>query len=159
MNANQVEFGQFFYIIGEDNDVLQRIPSNLGEGNWSRYPGVLCINTKTGGFHGLGGENLVNLCARPENLRREMIMTDVVEIVSREYEFGVGAISQAHDPYYDYAQRKPTGEKRPKLVGRGLARGPMPHGQLYQECRKPGCGNEPVCVDCEYCENHCHCGD
>ena len=29
-------------------------------------------------------------------------------------------------------------------------------GQLWQEC--PKCGTEPVCLDCEYCSRHCHCG-
>lgn len=33
--------------------------------------------------------------------------------------------------------------------------GPMPHGQLWQPCRK--CGQEPVCLDCELCEKHCKC--
>jgi hypothetical protein len=51
-----------------------------------------------------------------------------------------------------------------ELVARGKMtirehkrRGPMPHGQLWQSCRKWGCDNEPVCVDCEYCEQHCTC--
>jgi hypothetical protein len=30
-------------------------------------------------------------------------------------------------------------------------------GQLWQECRKASCDNEPVCADCEYCEAHCGC--
>jgi hypothetical protein len=28
-------------------------------------------------------------------------------------------------------------------------------GQLWQECTR--CGAEPVCIDCERCENHCRC--
>jgi len=32
--------------------------------------------------------------------------------------------------------------------------GPMPHGQLWQEC---WCGTEPVCLDCECCYRHCQC--
>jgi len=30
-------------------------------------------------------------------------------------------------------------------------------GQLWQECKKYGCGTEPVCLDCEYCDRHCDC--
>ncbi len=33
--------------------------------------------------------------------------------------------------------------------------GPMPHGQLWQPC--PICGQEPVCLDCECCYDHCDC--
>ncbi len=29
------------------------------------------------------------------------------------------------------------------------------HGQLWEPC--PGCGTEPVCSDCGYCEQHCSC--
>lgn len=32
-------------------------------------------------------------------------------------------------------------------------------GQLWQPCAKRGCDNEPVCLDCEYCDAHCHCGE
>jgi len=33
-------------------------------------------------------------------------------------------------------------------------------GQLWQECEKPGCHNEPVCATCFMCEaRHCHCAD
>ncbi len=32
-------------------------------------------------------------------------------------------------------------------------------GQLWQLCAKRGCDNEPVCLDCEYCDRHCHCGE
>lgn len=32
---------------------------------------------------------------------------------------------------------------------------PMPHGQLWEPCSI--CGQEPVCVDCEYCYDHCKC--
>lgn len=28
------------------------------------------------------------------------------------------------------------------------------NGQLWEPCR---CGEEPVCVDCGYCERHCRC--
>ncbi len=33
--------------------------------------------------------------------------------------------------------------------------GPMPHGQLWEPC--PICGQEPVCLDCGYCYEHCNC--
>lgn len=32
-------------------------------------------------------------------------------------------------------------------------------GQLWQPCAHRGCDNEPVCLDCEYCDEHCHCGE
>jgi hypothetical protein len=32
-------------------------------------------------------------------------------------------------------------------------------GQLWQECRRRGCEEEPVCVKCEYCSYHCGCDD
>lgn len=32
-----------------------------------------------------------------------------------------------------------------------------PQGQLWQECEKWGCDNEPVCANCFYCEYHCRC--
>ena len=31
-------------------------------------------------------------------------------------------------------------------------------GQLWQPCAKRGCDEEPVCLDCEYCDKHCRCG-
>ena len=34
-----------------------------------------------------------------------------------------------------------------------------PSGQLWQPCDRRGCDNEPVCLDCEYCDDHCHCGE
>lgn len=30
-------------------------------------------------------------------------------------------------------------------------------GQLWQECEKPGCNNEPVCLNCFLCDEHCSC--
>lgn len=33
--------------------------------------------------------------------------------------------------------------------------GPMPNGQLWEPC--PKCGQEPVCLDCGFCERHCRC--
>lgn len=30
-------------------------------------------------------------------------------------------------------------------------------GQLWQECSRAGCDTEPVCVDCERCDQHCRC--
>ena len=35
--------------------------------------------------------------------------------------------------------------------------GPMPNGQLWEPCSKWDCDDEPVCVDCLYCERHCKC--
>ena len=32
-------------------------------------------------------------------------------------------------------------------------------GQLWQPCNRRGCNNEPVCLDCEYCDDHCQCGE
>lgn len=32
-----------------------------------------------------------------------------------------------------------------------------PRGQLWQECDKPGCHNEPVCANCMLCHEHCNC--
>lgn len=159
MIAIDVETGQFFTLVSGNGDVLQRIPNSMGTDGWERSAGVLCINTKTGAFVGLGGANLVELAYCPDNPRREMILADVVKLVERAYEFGVGGLSQADDPYYATSQYQPTGEKRPKLVGRGLKRGPMPNGCRYDEdcelCRR----TTVVCNDCGYCEKHCTCGD
>lgn len=30
-------------------------------------------------------------------------------------------------------------------------------GQLWQECRRRGCENDPVCSECELCDRHCDC--
>jgi hypothetical protein len=35
--------------------------------------------------------------------------------------------------------------------------GPMPNGQLWEPCARWGCDEEPVCLDCGYCERHCKC--
>jgi len=57
--------------------------------------------------------------------------------------------------YYDHSygiiRRKRTAP-RPKRD-----EGPMPHGQLWEPCNRRGCDNEPVCLDCGYCERHCGC--
>jgi hypothetical protein len=38
-----------------------------------------------------------------------------------------------------------------------VRRGPMPDGQLWQECAVSECVQEPVCVTCELCRFHCLC--
>jgi len=64
--------------------------------------------------------------------------------------FGIGGLSR-HSADEGLAElvasgkmsyREPTGNK-------------MPSGQLWEPC--PRCGDEPVCLDCGYCEKHCVC--
>jgi len=48
-------------------------------------------------------------------------MVDVVERVSappRTYEFGIGGINQADDPYYSYQETRPTGRRKMILLGK-----------------------------------------
>ena len=68
--------------------------------------------------------------------------------------FGIGGINR----------RQPTAAEETALLNAQLRhaeyeekrvrKGPLPHGQLWQPC---SCGQEPVCVDCECCCNHCDC--
>lgn len=40
------------------------------------------------------------------------------------------------------------------------ATGSPARGQLWQPCERPGCQNEPVCMNCMMCQSkHCHCFD
>ena len=65
--------------------------------------------------------------------------------------FGIGGLSR-------YDERAELAE----LIGRGMMtykeskpQGKMPHGQLWEPCSI--CDEEPVCLDCGLCENHCRC--
>ncbi len=64
---------------------------------------------------------------------------------------GIGGAG-SHDLAAEIAELIARGEM--KIVERKRL-GPMPHGQLWQPC--PICGQEPVCLDCERCYNHCTC--
>ena len=45
------------------------------------------------------------------------------------------------------------------LADRYRATTGQPRGQLWQPCELAGCDNEPVCLNCLMCEEHCHCFD
>lgn len=51
----------------------------------------------------------------------------------------------------------------PRDIQRGLAEytrkttGKPARGQLWQECDQPGCDNQPVCLNCLLCQDHCQC--
>jgi hypothetical protein len=155
MYANQLTIGQYF-TTPNSGDVWQRIPPNL-DPSWERYPGIVAVNTNTGLFGGIGPLLETHLVDRPTNPRLELIEADVVKLVERDYEFGIGGIGMAHDPYYADTQYQPTGEKRLELSGPGPRR---TYGQLWQECEHRGCHNEPVCSNCFMCqERHCHCNN
>lgn len=51
--------------------------------------------------------------------------------------------------------RKEQEEAARALVGR---RADPPGAQLWQPCRRRGCGNEPSYLCCECCIEHCRCG-
>jgi hypothetical protein len=150
-----IQMGEFFRsdYDGKDGPVYQRIPKQLGERGWDRSATEIAVNTDNGRMAGFGPSSPVIRCARPDSPRRELIEANVVKLVERDYEFGIGGIAQADDPYHDWAQYQPTGEKRTKLTGT-----PKPHnggGQLWESC--PRCGTEPVHVHCGYCDKHCQC--
>ena len=64
---------------------------------------------------------------------------------------GIGGIGR-HDLDAEMAELIAKGEFTARERKR---RGPMPHGQLWQDC--PICGREPVCKTCQLCERHCTC--
>ena len=65
--------------------------------------------------------------------------------------FGIGGLER-HDAAGEMVGMIARGEVR--VVERKRI-GPMPHGQLWEPC--PRCDDEPVCLDCGFCENHCYC--
>ena len=64
---------------------------------------------------------------------------------------GIGGAGR-HDLQAEQAELVARGEMH---VIEHKRRGPMPYGQLWEPC--PRCGDEPVCVDCGLCEQHCTC--
>jgi len=64
---------------------------------------------------------------------------------------GIGGAGK-HDLEIETAELVARGEMQ---IIEHERRGPMPNGQLWEPC--PICGQEPVCVDCGYCAEHCHC--
>ena len=66
---------------------------------------------------------------------------------------GIGGLSR-HSLADEMQELIARGEM--KLVEREK-RGPLPNGELWEPCEKWGCDNEPVCVNCFYCERHCTC--
>lgn len=65
--------------------------------------------------------------------------------------FGIGGLSR-HDPEAELSELIASGQVR---IVEKQRTGPMPHGQLWEPC--PICDDEPVCLDCGYCERHCRC--
>lgn len=66
---------------------------------------------------------------------------------------GIGGAGR-HDPDAEMQELIARGEMH---IEQRQRRGPMPHGQLWEPCNRRGCDNEPVCLDCGYCERHCGC--
>lgn len=66
---------------------------------------------------------------------------------------GIGGAGR-HDLDAETAELIARGKLRPVKRER---RGPMPNGQLWEPCGKWGCDDEPVCLDCGLCEDHCEC--
>jgi hypothetical protein len=64
---------------------------------------------------------------------------------------GIGGAGR-HDLDAEMGELIARGEVR---VVKRERRGPMPNGQLWEPC--PRCDEEPVCLDCGYCERHCRC--
>lgn len=64
---------------------------------------------------------------------------------------GIGGLSR-HDMHGEMLELVARGEMQ---VVEHERRGPMPHGQLWEPC--PRCGQEPVCLSCGLCEQHCIC--
>jgi len=64
--------------------------------------------------------------------------------------FGIGGLAR-HPADEGLTELVATGQ----LVPREPAGVKMPHGQLWELC--PICHQEPVCVDCGFCEKHCTC--
>jgi hypothetical protein len=65
--------------------------------------------------------------------------------------FGIGGMGR-HDEVGDVSEMIARGEIQ---VTERTRKGPMPNGQLWEPC--PICGQEPVCLDCGRCVDHCHC--
>jgi len=64
---------------------------------------------------------------------------------------GIGG-ADCHDLCAEVIELVACGEMR---VVESPRKGPMPHGQLWEPC--PTCGQEPVCLDCGLCYDHCIC--
>jgi len=64
--------------------------------------------------------------------------------------FGIGGLAR-HPADEGLTELVASGQ----LVPREPAGNKMPHGQLWEPC--PICHQEPVCVDCGFCEKHCTC--
>ena len=64
---------------------------------------------------------------------------------------GIGGAGR-HDLATEIAELIARGEMQ---VAERQQTGPMPHGQLWEPC--PVCGDEPVCLDCGLCYDHCGC--
>jgi len=152
MYAHQLTIGQFFTSVFEPDGIWQRIPNHLATG-WETAAGAVAVNTVTGLFGSFGPLAQITPADRPEHPRRELIEADVVKLVERDYEFGIGGIGMADDPYYAQAQYQPTGETCLKLTGSPKRNNGG--GQLWEPC--PRCGEEPVHLDCGYCDRHCQC--
>lgn len=65
---------------------------------------------------------------------------------------GIGGAGQ-HSLAGEMQEMIATGEIR--IADRPKRRGSS--GQLWEPCARRGCENEPVCVDCGYCNRHCNC--
>lgn len=146
MFFNELEVGEYFSTAY--NEALQRIP--LGMGEHHRHNAV---NVLSGLFVICGPEVSVQRIATPSYRKRwiEQTATLVVDD-DREYQFGIGEASAHDDSYYAGSGLKETGDYHWAWCGR---RGPMPEGQLWEECSV--CNQEPVCSICFKCLTHCMC--
>lgn len=153
MNANQLTNGQFFKLIYrgqpskyDETDVLECVDENR-PADWMKYPGIVYRNTRTGLHGGLGGANEIVLCDDPAPAEK---MTVVREWQSMDISSGLGIGGAGSDDFNIHTE---TDSFVPQFSKRKSS------GQLWQPCNRRGCDNEPVCLDCEYCDDHCRCGE
>lgn len=69
--------------------------------------------------------------------------------------FGIGGINRYQPTATEEMELIEAQIQHMEREEKRVRKGPMPHGQLWEPC--PICGQEPVCLDCGLCYNHCDC--
>jgi len=64
---------------------------------------------------------------------------------------GIGGLAR-HDPHGELLELIARGKMQ---IMERERKGSIPHGQLWEPC--PRCRQEPVCLNCGLCEQHCIC--
>lgn len=145
MIAKQLINGQFFKLAGE-TEILKCVDDSR-PADWLKYPGIVFVNTITGLHGGLGGANEIALCDAPNSIRKQTISR---QWQSMDISSGLGIGGLGSDDFNIHTETDSFAPQFSKRKSRG---------QLWQPCAKRGCDNKPVCLDCEYCDDHCHCGE